>query len=198
MDADNGPQDRKAQLRTRLVAERERLHEHKRRRLDRRICTHLLRFLDERDCLNLAAFYAFRGEPDLLPAFEALHHAGRRIFLPVVRDQRMHFRHWTPASQMETNRFGIPEPAMGVECPPERLELVLMPLVAFSASGTRLGMGAGFYDRTFGFALTQPNAGPMLVGAAYSLQEIDTLPADSWDVPMDAVITDRGLKVFRE
>ena len=198
MEADSGQPDQKAQLRARLVSERERLHEHQRRRLDRRICTHLLRFLDERDCLNLAAFYPFRGEPDLLPALEALHHAGRRVFLPVVRDQHMHFRHWSPASRMETNRFGIPEPTMGVECPPERLELVMMPLVAFSASGTRLGMGAGFYDRTFSFALDQPESGPWLVGAAYSLQEIDTLPAQSWDVPMDAVITDRGLRVFRE
>ncbi len=198
MDVDNGSPDRKAELRTRLVGKRERLHDHQRRRLDRRICTHLLRFLDERDCLNLAAFHRFRGEPDLMPALEALHHAGRRVFLPVVREKRMRFRHWSPASRMENNRFGIPEPVMGVECPPERLELVLMPLVAFSAAGTRLGMGAGFYDRAFSFALDDPGSGPILVGAAYSLQEIDILPADPWDVPMDAVITDRGLRVFRE
>jgi 5-formyltetrahydrofolate cyclo-ligase len=198
MDSSSDNPDLKVELRKRLVAERERLHEHQRRRLDRQICVHLLRFLDERDCLNLAAFHAFRGEPDLMPALEALHHAGRRVHLPVVTGDEMHFRRWTPASHMQSNRFGIPEPVDGNEIPAERLELVMMPLVAFSATGTRLGMGAGYYDRAFGFALDHPDAGPMLVGAAYSLQEVNSLPAQSWDVPLDAVITDRGLRVFRD
>ena len=188
--------DEKAELRARMVAERQLLHEHQRRRLDRQICAHLLRLLDDRDCVHLAAYIAFNGEPDLGPALEALHHAGRRIHLPVVNDNRMHFCRWTPTSEMRPNRFGIPEPVDGHECPPERLELVLMPLVAFSPGGTRLGMGAGYYDRTFGFCLDHPDSGPLLVGNAYSLQEVDSLPAQSWDVPLDAVITDRGLKVF--
>ncbi len=188
----------KTELRARLVAERQRLNGRQRRRLDQQICAHLLRLLDERDCVRLAAFIAFNGEPDLTPALEALHQAGRRIHLPVVNDNRMHFIRWTPASRMEPNRFGIPEPVEGSECPPERLELVLMPLVAFSAAGTRLGMGAGFYDRTFDFRLEQPDSGPLLVGTAYALQEIDSLPAQSWDVPLDAVVTDRGVRMFRE
>ena len=198
MDHEAEKPDQKAELRARLVAERERLHEHQRRRLDRQICAHLLRFLDDRDCLNLAAFHAFRGEPDLMPALEALHHAGRRVYLPVVNENLMHFRRWTPASRMVENRFGIPEPVDGQEIAAGKLELVLMPLVAFSATGTRLGMGAGYYDRAFEFALQHPDSGPMLVGTAYSLQEINSLPAQSWDVPLDAVITDRGLRVFRE
>jgi 5-formyltetrahydrofolate cyclo-ligase len=191
--------DGKAELRARLIAERERLHDHQRRQMNRQICVHLLRFLDDRDCLNLAAFYPFRGEPDLMPALEALHHAGRRVHLPIVADDnRMHFHRWVPGAPMKDNRFGIPEPLSGAECPPERLEVVLMPLVAFSATGTRLGMGAGFYDRAFEFCIDHPDAGPFLAGAAYSLQEVNSLPAQSWDVPLDAVITDRGLKMFRD
>ncbi len=190
--------DVKASYRSRLLAERERLHDHQRVQLDRRICAHLLRFLDDRDCVDLAGFVAFRGEPDLLPALEALHHAGRRVHLPVVNDREMHFGRWTPGQAMKENRFGIPEPIDGRICPPDRLEIVLMPLVAYSATGTRLGMGAGFYDRAFSFCLEHPDAGPSLVGAAYSLQEVNSLPAQSWDVPLDAVITDRGLQMFRD
>jgi len=197
---DNSPRkdDRKSELRSRLVTERQRLYEHQRQRLDRQICAHLLRLLDERDCVQLAAFVAFNGEPDLMPALEALHHAGRRIFLPVINDNRMHFTRWNPTVRMRPNRFGIPEPVDGQECPPDRLELVLMPLVAYSPTGTRLGMGAGFYDRTFDFCLEHPDTGPMLVGTAYAFQEVDSLPAQSWDVPLGAVVTDRGVKVFRE
>ncbi|AKS41423.1 5-formyltetrahydrofolate cyclo-ligase [Wenzhouxiangella marina] len=198
MRASSETPDLKAELRARLVAERERLHPHQRLQLDRRICAHLLRYLDERDGLNLAGFHAFRGEPDLMPALEALHQAGRRIHLPVVDGSHMEFRRWTPGQALRRNRFGIPEPLDGKPCPIERLDVVFMPLVAFSPSGTRLGMGAGFYDRAFEFRLSQPGQGPSLIGTAYSLQEVDSLPAQHWDVPIDGVITDRGLKRFTE
>ena len=198
MDSGIEQGDLKSTVRDRLIAAREGLHEHRRRQADRSICAHLLRFLDDRDCLHLAAYHAFRGEPNLFPALEALHHAGRRVYLPVVRDREMEFRRWSPGLDMPRNRFGIPEPLQGRLIEAAHLELVLMPLVAYSASGTRLGMGAGFYDRRFAFCLDQPDSGPLLVGAAYSLQQVDSLPAQSWDVPLDAVITERGLQRFRD
>lgn len=188
----------KIELRKRLVENRTALPAAQRRRADRQICVHLLRLLDDRDYLDIAAFMPFRGEPDLTPALSALSEAGRRIWMPVVDDETMRFRRWTPESATVGNRFGIPEPIEGAECAPRRLELVLAPLVAFSPNGTRLGMGAGFYDRTFGFSRQDPDAGPWLVGAAYALQRVDTLPAEPWDVPLGGVITERGLQVFRE
>ncbi|MEE4329622.1 MAG: 5-formyltetrahydrofolate cyclo-ligase [Wenzhouxiangella sp.] len=199
MSSEREKPDQKAALRNRLLAEREALGESQRRRMDRQICAHLLRFLDDRDYLTIAAFHAFRGEPDLMPALEALHHAGRRIHLPVVdTDRAMQFHRWRPGAPTTKNRFGIPEPVGTPASPVSSLELVLMPLVAFSIAGARLGMGAGFYDRAFEARLESPDSGPLLVGVAYSLQEVDNLPVQSWDVPLDAVITDRGLKTFRE
>lgn len=191
------PSNLKSELRSRLLDYRTSLNDAQRRRLDRQICVHLLRLLDDRDSVDLAAFLAFRGEPDLGPALEALHHAGRRIWLPVVAGDAMIFRRWKPGAAMKPNRFGIDEPVGGTECPPEKLEVVLMPLVAFSPTGTRLGMGAGYYDRTFAFCRSRPESGPLLAGVAYALQQVDSLPAESWDVPLDAVITERGLRVFR-
>jgi len=110
----------------------------------------------------------------------------------------MRFRRWRPGATMVPNRYGIPEPREGRECDVRRLELVLTPLVAFDGNGTRLGMGAGFYDRTFEFLRADPDAGPWLVGVAYAMQQVDSLPAETWDVPVGGVITERGLRVFRE
>ncbi|MFO7762836.1 MAG: 5-formyltetrahydrofolate cyclo-ligase [Wenzhouxiangellaceae bacterium] len=191
-------QDRKAALRARLVETRASIHPHQRQRANRQICAHLLRLLGDRDYLDVAAFMPFRGEPDLVPAMQALSEAGRRIWLPVVDGPAMTFRRWLPGMQMKANRFGIPEPVDSRECEPERLELVLTPLVAFSGNGARLGMGAGFYDRTFAFANDNPSAGPWMVGMAYALQQVDGLPSQPWDVPLGAVITERGLQVFKE
>lgn len=190
------PRDRKAELRARTLARRKQLDRRERDRLDRRLCDHLLDFIDPRQCERIAAYAAVNGEPDLFAALERLHGAGRHVHLPVIEGRDMIFRRWLPGEPMASGRLGIPEPVNGTACPPEELELVVLPLVAFAADGTRLGMGAGYYDRTFGFRLDQADSGPMLLGAAYGLQEVDSLPAERWDVPLDGVITEDGLRWF--
>lgn len=168
--------------------------------MDHRICAHLLRAFAARDELNIAGFVPHLGEPGIQPALEALFDAGHRIYLPVIggdRDDRsMHFARWSPGTAMESNRYGIPQPDSAETCPPARLDTVLCPLVAFTASGRRLGMGAGYYDRCFAFMREAP--GPMLLGVAYALQEVDTLPVDEWDVPLGGVVTERGFRSFQE
>ncbi|MCA1778116.1 MAG: 5-formyltetrahydrofolate cyclo-ligase [Xanthomonadaceae bacterium] len=189
--------NRKAELRTRMIDDRSSLQPHRRRQADQSIGGHVLRLLDDRDELDIAGFLPFQGEPDLTPALKALAGGGHRIWLPVIDGKSMAFRRWIPGQPLEPNRFGIPEPVAGAHCLPQQLELVLTPLVAFSATGNRLGMGAGFYDRSFAFARAEPDAGPWMVGIAYALQQVDSLPVEPWDVPLGAVITERGLQVFR-
>ncbi len=188
----------KSDLRARLLGARAGLSEPLRLRLDRQICTHVLRLLEAHDCLDLAGYLPFRGEPDLRPALAALQQAGRRIWLPVVDGDRLRFRRWRADQPLQTNRFGIPEPADGPECAPDRLQLVLTPTVGFSIAGTRLGMGAGYYDRCFAFLRETPGTGPLLIAVAYAMQEVDSLPRQTWDVPLAGVLTERGLRMFRE
>lgn len=166
--------------------------------MDHQICAHLLRAFAARDELDIAGFAPYLGEPGIQPVLDALHEAGHRIYLPVIaggRDERfMHFARWTPGAAMRPNRYGIPEPESDETCPPARLDTVLCPLVAFTASGRRLGMGAGYYDRCFAFM--HEGSGPSLLGVAYGMQEVDTLPVDAWDVPLGGVITERGFRSF--
>lgn len=191
------PSDHKAELRRRLLAARGQLDGAQRQRLDRRVCSQVLQFVGERDDLTVAAFVAFKGEPDLMPVLTALHGSGRRVYLPVLDSQALRFRRWRPQQPLVANQFGILEPpAECAEIAPHQLDLVLMPLVAYSPTGVRLGMGAGYYDRTFAFCCDEPEAGPLLVGVAYGLQQVDSLPAERWDVPLHAVITDLGVLAF--
>ena len=77
------------------------------------------------------------------------------------------------------------------------IDLVLMPLTAFDAHGHRLGMGGGYYDRTFSFRRGRAHwLRPRLVGVAWAFQRVDALDVAPWDVPMDAVATDRGVTRF--
>jgi 5-formyltetrahydrofolate cyclo-ligase len=109
-------------------------------------------------------------------------------------DGHLRFAPWRPGDPLVSNRFGIPEPdvAPSSRLDPGEVAVVLLPLVAFSAAGTRLGMGGGYYDRSFAFRHGQA-APPRLVGVGYGFQREDALQAEPWDVPLDAVATEAGL-----
>lgn len=114
--------------------------------------------------------------------------------LPVIMpDRQLRFAPWRGGDPLGSNRHGIPEPTLSPDAclAPEAMQVVVVPVLGFTASGLRLGMGGGFYDASFAFRKTRP-APPMLIGAAYAAQEIDNLDTQEWDVPLDAVATERG------
>ncbi|HSR64002.1 MAG TPA: 5-formyltetrahydrofolate cyclo-ligase [Xanthomonadaceae bacterium] len=142
---------------------------------------------------HVAGYWAMDGEI-ALHAWQLRLPPGCTYCLPVLGDDDcLRFAPWRPGSPLRENRFGIPEPdlAPGELIAPERMALVVVPLVGFDAEGQRLGMGGGWYDRTFAFRRTQA-APPWLAGAGFALQRLDALPAEPWDVGLDAVCTERG------
>lgn len=149
---------------------------------------------------RVACYLAGDGEMDLAPTLARLWNAGKQVYLPSLHGSSLWFLPAIPATPMLRNRFGIPEPAVGpgTRVAPFALDLVLMPLVAFDPSGNRLGMGGGFYDRTFAYlARRRYWRKPLLIGTAYDFQRLDSLPARPWDVPLHGVLTERGLERFR-
>jgi len=142
---------------------------------------------------TIGLYVANDGELDLSALFARLLRMRRRLALPVVhRDGRMSFRLCRATTPLLPNRYGIPEPARGAPRASRlALDMLLMPLVAFDAQGTRLGMGAGYYDRFLG--PVPPAQRPLLVGVAHEVQRShDPLPRDRWDVPLDGVLTEAG------
>ena len=115
--------------------------------------------------------------------------------LPVLHeDGRLRFAPWRAGDAVAANRFGIPEPVAPPDAliAPEAMDIVLVPLFGFDAPCHRLGMGGGWYDRSFAFRHGQP-APPRLVGAAFAFQQVAAgLPNEDWDVQLDAVCTDQS------
>jgi 5-formyltetrahydrofolate cyclo-ligase len=113
--------------------------------------------------------------------------------LPVLHDDgRLRFAPWRAGDAVVANRHGIPEPDVPADAllMPEQLDLVVVPLVLFDARCHRLGMGGGWYDRSFSFR-HRSAAPPWLVGAAFAFQQARTeLPLEDWDVQLDAVCTE--------
>lgn len=115
--------------------------------------------------------------------------------LPVLGDdERLRFAPWTPGAPLRSNRYGIPEPEVAADAllGADQISFAVVPLVGFDARGHRLGMGGGWYDRSFAFRHTTP-APPWLVGAGFTVQCVDALAPQAWDVRLDAVCTERGV-----
>jgi 5-formyltetrahydrofolate cyclo-ligase len=159
----------------------------------------VLRLAQFRRARRVAVYIGVRGEIDA--AIVARTAGGRRktYCLPVLDPLHkgvLRFYRWRPGQRMRRNRFGIPEPvgARRRQLPAQRLDLVLAPLVGFDTDCNRLGMGGGFYDRSFAFARSRHAATrPFLLGVAFDFQRAPQLPVQPWDVPLDAVATDKAL-----
>ena len=153
---------------------------------------------------HIAVYWAVGGEISVEPLIERTWQAGKQCYLPVVRHQSLIFAPYDQNTLMHKNRFGIPEP---INCEnafaAAELDLVLTPLVAFDQECHRIGMGGGYYDRTFAFLQAQSNARemkqkkelkeipkPFLMGVAHSCQQVDMIKPESWDVSLNSIYTD--------
>jgi 5-formyltetrahydrofolate cyclo-ligase len=151
---------------------------------------------------RIAFYFAADGEMDPSPLVMRAQATGKRCYFPVLRSrpaQSLWFAQYKAKQPLKPNRFGIPEPSdfhRSITMP-WALDLIILPLVAFDLSGNRLGMGGGFYDRTLSFKQKRAHwKGPKLIGIAHELQRVDHLPANKWDIPLDAVITEKHLYLF--
>lgn len=137
----------------------------------------------------LAGYAQMRTEIDPTPAMEEAAAHGL-VGLPVIEGagQPLKFRAWTPDCTMIDGPFGAKVPERGDWITPE---IVIVPLVAFDREGGRLGYGGGFYDRTLeGLRAVKPT---LAIGFAYAAQEMDVLPLEPTDQPLDLIVTEQGV-----
>lgn len=132
------------------------------------------------------------GEVDTQLAIQQAWQHRQQVYLPVldpIRKGFLWFVEYKPNSRMRNNRFGIsePDPRYNKRINPKFLHAVGLPLVAFDAAGNRLGMGGGFYDRSFEFC-HQAGTKPKLFGLAHRCQKVEMLPVESWDIQLKEII----------
>jgi 5-formyltetrahydrofolate cyclo-ligase len=148
---------------------------------------------------NLFACYSpCKSEFDTSEIVNAILQANKQCYLPVVQGETLLFRQYEKGMTLVANAFGILEPPSSASLiSPEALDVVIVPLLAFDEQRNRLGTGGGYYDKTFQFKTAHPTARPLLVGLGYDVQKADHLPADSWDIKLDAVVTEKQVFLFK-
>ena len=129
----------------------------------------------------------------------ALDHAAGRGWtraLPVVmaKAEPLRFRAWQPGDPLEDGPLRTRHPASGAA--EVRPDLLLVPMLAFDASGQRMGWGGGFYDRTL--VALRDEKQILAIGIGFAGQQVDKVPSGPHDAPLDAVATDAGVTRFKE
>lgn len=140
---------------------------------------------------HIAFYHAMETEIDLAPLWQKACEEQKICYFPVLNDQST--LTFLPADQktpFKKNNYGIWEPDVShdMAIPANQLDLILVPLIAFDFYCHRIGMGAGYYDRTL-----QDASHPTLIGVAYQFQRIDEIKPQPWDVPLHAVVTQRAI-----
>ncbi len=165
------------------------------RRASLAVCARLVELQVFLRARHIAAYIGSRGEIDPMPLLHLAHAMGKACYLPVLHPflpGRLWFVRWTPTTLLTINRFGIPEPVCdhAARRRAQWLDLVLMPLLGFDHQCNRLGMGGGYYDRTFAFRRWQrKRLRPVLIGLAHDEQRCSALSTAPWDVRADMVVT---------
>ena len=147
---------------------------------------------------HVAFYLAEDGEISADFAIKMAWQQKKQVYLPVLSPyaDELFFAPYTASTRLKPNRFGIAEPDVSIKkCKrAHRLQLICMPLVGFDIKGNRLGMGGGFYDRSLHFRQHQKSwRKPRLIGLAHECQKSDAIPVEDWDVPVDAIVTEKRL-----
>lgn len=145
---------------------------------------------------RIAMYLPAKGEVNPVGLLSKTLGMQKNYFLPILHPFKhncLWFAAYQPGDSLIQNRYGIWEPIINLShiVPAWSLDLVITPLVAFDEQKNRLGMGGGFYDRTFAFLQQKIfHQRPKLVGVAFEFQKVPALHANPWDIPLTLIITE--------
>ncbi|MCJ2086875.1 5-formyltetrahydrofolate cyclo-ligase [Methylobacterium sp. E-005] len=183
---------RKQELRRAALAARDALGVERRQVASATIARALLALPELTQARLVAAFWPIRSEVDPRPAAEGLLARGQAVALPQVTREGLVFREWRAGDTLVSGGFGLSEPDPSL--PPVDPDALIVPLAAFDRSGQRIGYGRGYYDGAIErLSRSQPL---FTVGIGFAVQEVERVPAEPHDRPLDCVITEAGLIRF--
>ena len=191
----------KTTLRREIRAQRRALSVHE----TRAAATRLLRLALRHRLLRfrrIGFYLPLAEEIDLIPLLNSALWLRRACYLPVIPQRgarKLWFSRINGRDAWYQNRFGIFEHGASERVRAPQLDVLFVPLVAFDAEGNRLGMGGGYYDSSLAYLrMRRAFRKPKLIGVAYDFQRVAALPCEPWDVPLDAVLTDRAWYQFKK
>lgn len=147
------------------------------------LCEMLAATAQYRQAKTVYGYLPYNQEVRTVPLLERALQEGKRVAVPKIYGDDMKFIYLDDLSQVEKNSYGIPEPVLDGPVADDPTALVLMPGLAFTKAGDRMGYGGGFYDK---FLANEPDH--PTVALCYDFQIVDDIPTDDYDIPVDLVL----------
>jgi 5-formyltetrahydrofolate cyclo-ligase len=182
------------EIRTRICAQRKTITPQAAASAASAACRNLLQLHEFAEARRIAVYLPVNGEIATEALIRAAWQQGKYVYLPVLQpDRSLLFTLYSPRSTMRMNRYHIPEPELTADFPPQpacAMDILIAPLVAFDRQCQRIGMGAGYYDRSLADCGADT---PLRVGLAYEIQRVASIPVREWDIPMHKIVTEDGV-----
>lgn len=187
----------KKELRENMIRKRDTLSDETRKEFSRVITNCVLGQEEVKQAEGIFCFVGFGSEPDTQPLIEQLLADGKRVYIPHTHkgDPVMRLARIRSLDELEVGHFGILSVKEDHKDWGTRtdVDVVIVPGVLFDKKGYRIGYGAGFYDR-----FLEGEGGPYKLAIGYSMQVVESVPANEYDVPVDAFVSEMGIRRFPE
>jgi len=159
------------------------------------LAANILELQDYHRSDRLGVYFAVNGEIGLQAVIDHALAAGKTVYLPNLDRHSLRFSPYFHGQKMRINKFRLPEPDVedAAMLAPRQLDLVLAPLVVFDENCNRIGMGGGYYDRSFEFRKNPESTRPRLIGVAHDFQKVEQIIPEEWDVRLDSIVTDKAI-----
>ncbi len=180
----------KSILREKALLARAGLNIKQKKAAEKKAANNFLNYISLEKNQIIAVYYPINNEINCLGLVENLREKNYKICLPVVikKDAPMVFRLWQKGDKLTPDLTKTLAP--NTNATKINPDIIIMPLVAFDKNGARLGYGKGYYDRT----IANMKNKPLLVGYAFSIQELDKIKQDVYDVPLDYIVSEDGVR----
>ena len=179
-------------LRKSAIRARRSLSAEQRENASSKICARIIHSHEFMSCKTIACYLPADDEVDPTAIIERAWRATKRVFAPVIDIRgNMIFRELTPNTELNRNYFGLWEPVSGKPISAKAIDLVIAPLAAFDDQCHRIGMGGGYFDRSFSFLGHRRRwLRPKLIGLAFDCQKATRISPNPWDVRLYQVVTE--------
>lgn len=181
----------KQRLRAALRSRRKAISKSQAKQAERAAARRCLQAAPLRRARRVGVYLSMGSELRTTALIHALQNRGAEVFAPAIVRGQLRFRA-LQGQRLARHALGMAQPRSGRSLKASALDALVLPLLGFDAGGARLGQGGGYYDR----ALARCRFRPYRLGLAYAVQQFDHLPRECWDQPLQAVLTERGLRRF--
>ena len=179
----------KEKIRRRILKLRNSFSAEERREKSERIKEKLFTFFEFKTAKVILLYAAKGSEVETEEMIEEALSSGKKVGLPLTKGKGLLFSQIFSYEELSPSTLGILEPKKERPIPLDKVDLVVIPGIAFDAKGNRIGFGRGFYDRF----LSRIPKRILKIGLAFELQVVETIPEGLTDIPVDKIITEKRI-----